>query len=81
MLEGLPPNGAAYVVRLETDETTARKRNEIRIVSVDVSLPDSMDVYLAGGERFRLNWDGMGQDVPDSRRLQHLNAEVSGPLQ
>ncbi len=24
MLEGLPPNGAAYVVRLETDEATAR---------------------------------------------------------
>ena len=24
MLEGLPPNGAAYVMRLETDEATAR---------------------------------------------------------
>ena len=24
MLEGLPPNGAAHVVRLETDEATAR---------------------------------------------------------
>ena len=35
MLEGLPPNGAAYVMRLETDETTARMVADIIVETFD----------------------------------------------
>ena len=42
--------------------------DRVKIVSIDVSAKEYLDVYLAAGERIRLAWEGMGEDTPASRR-------------
>ena len=42
--------------------------NMVRIVSIDVAPKDYVELYLTGGERIRMAWDGMGTGTPAVRQ-------------
>lgn len=83
MLEGLPPNGAAYVMRLEADEATARA-----VADVVVETFDPTETAAAAFEKTP-STDTWKSDVwvaevffgpePDEDVIRDLVASVAGP--
>jgi cell division septal protein FtsQ len=66
--------GTAVMNAIELIDVAARARlgQLARIASVDVTGDDLLELYLAGGERVRLAWAGMGTGTTASRQsLEH----------
>jgi ribosomal protein L11 methyltransferase len=82
MLEGLPPNNAAYVMRLSCDEATARTVSDIIIETFD---PANAAVAAFEGTPTTKDWNGgpwlveayFGEQ-PDEDNLRALIAAVAG---
>ncbi len=82
MLEGLPPNNAAYVMRLSCDEGTARAVSDIIIETFDAA-----EAAVAAFEEAPATTDWRGGpwlveayfgDAPDEANLRALIASVAG---
>jgi cell division septal protein FtsQ len=77
-----PGNRAEQAVLNAIDVLEACNRSRtgerVRIASIDVGNKEHLELYLAGGERIKLNWAGMGTPAPEARgaldkKLAHLS--------
>ena len=83
MLEGLPPNGAAHVLRLTADEKTARAVADVIVETFDPAETASV-VFEAAPSTARWETDLWTAEVyfgptPDEEALRALIAAVAGP--